>query len=1176
MRTLRRSAAFCIGIGLSLFMTACGGSTTPPPPTTYVLTVNSTNPVSGVAITVSPTDINGATNGTTSFTRTYDAGTSVTLTAPATSGGNTFASWTGCTSSSGATCTLAMNANTTVTASYAVPVTYVLTVNSTNPASGVAITVSPADNNSAANGTTSFTRTYNAAASVTLTAPATSGGNTFTSWTGCTSSSGATCTVAMSANTTVTANYATPVPTTYVLTVNSTNPASGVSIGASPADNNNTTTGTTAFTLTYNSGTTVTLTAPATSGGSNFSSWTGCTTASTVTCTVTISANTTVTANYTPTYVLTVNSTNPASGIAVSVSPTDNSGATIGTTSFTRTYNSGTSVTLTAPATSGGNNFSSWSGCTTASTVTCTVTISANTTVTANYTPAYVLTVNSTNPASGVTITVTYPPTTLATQGTTSFTVNGGAGETLVLTAPVTSGGNNFSSWTGCTSASTLSCNVTLNANMTVTANYMAPPTITSFVASPATIGVGESPSLTAVFANGTGVITPGNHAVTSGTPVTVSPTATTTYTLTITPATGTPVTQTTTVTVIPAPSITSFAASPTTIAGGTSTSLTAVFANGTGVITPGGLAVTSGKAVSVSPTTTTAYTLTVTPPTGNAITQTATVTVTGTTIASFVASPALITAGATSSLTGIFANGTGMITPGNLPATSGTAVTVTPSTSTVYTLTVTPTSGTPVTQTALVAVANAVIAVDQSSSGPAVSDQLLGMNLAAWYDATNSTNAPAIKTAFETAGIKAVRWPGGSWSDGYNWETNTECGGTANSDDDFTDFVNKLVIPTGLDLTLTADYGTGEKCTGPGQPTEAAAWVANALTLGVTVSHMTVGNEEFGSWETDNHSSPHNGATYAAAVAGTNGYYALIKAASPNTLVGVDVDPDYAPWDQDVMSGAPYDFVEYHKYPETPGQESDSFLVNQGAQFITNEINAIKSELAKWGTPDTPIYVGEIGGPYSNPGKQSWSITQGLYAGQVLGEMMNDGVSRLTWWIGFGNCNGSSGNDKSTVYGWQNFGAYNVFSDGSSDPTCPGAGPLGTMSPTAQAFSLFQNVAVTGESVLTASVAGDSTDVRAYAATHSGGTALVLFNVNETTSEPVTVTLSGQTASTGVTVETYSKAIYDLSGSPTGTPPDPAGTSTWAPRTTTSLGAQSLPLSLTLAPWSMNVVIIQ
>jgi hypothetical protein len=247
----------------------------------------------------------------------------------------------------------------------------------------------------------------------------------------------------------------------------------------------------------------------------------------------------------------------------------------------------------------------------------------------------------------------------------------------------------------------------------------------------------------------------------------------------------------------------------------------------------------------------------------------------------------------------------------------------------------------------------------------------------------------------------------------------------------------------------------------------------------------------------------------------------------------------------------------------------------------LTTGIDTIKAELSAAGKPNTPIYVGEMGSVSSNPGKQSWSITQGLYAGQVLGEMMNDGVSRATWWIGFGNCNGTgspsgSANLSASIYGWQDFGAYNVFSDGPSDTTCPDAGPLGTMSPTAQAFSLFQNVAVNGENVLTPTVTGDTTDVRAYAATHSGGQALVLFNVNETNSQPVTITLTGKTTSAGVTVITYDKAIYDLSGSPTGTPPDPAGTSTWAPPTTTSLGAQSLPLSLTLAPWSMNVVIIE
>jgi hypothetical protein len=814
-------------------------------------------------------------------------------------------------------------------------------------------------------------------------------------------------------------------------------------------------------------------------------------------------------------------------------------------------------------------------------------------------TTTYTLTVtNLAGTAVTQTVTVTVDPApTITSFGASPATIVAGASSSLTAVfangtgvimpgnLAVTSGtGVSVSPATTTTYTLTVTNPVGTNVTQTATVTVVPAPTITSFVASPETIGVGESPTLTAVFANGTGVITPGNIATTSGKAVSVSPTATTTYTLTVTPPLGTPITQTAAITVIPSPSITSFAASPSTIAGGASTSLTAVFANGTGFITPGGIDVTSGKPVSVSPTTTTLYTLTVTPPNGNAVSQSANVTVTGTTIASFVASPALIAAGSTANLTAVFANGTGVINPGNLPATSGTAVPVTPTASTVYTLTVTPTSGTPVTQTALVAVANAVIAVDQSSAGPAVTDQIIGMNMAVWDDTTLS----AAVAPFQAAGIKAVRWPGGSTSDTYHWEGTSNnpsspsvCPpGYAYPSDTFADFVSELAIPAGLDIALTADYGSNPTCNGGGLPSEAAAWVANALTLGVTVSHMTVGNEEYGSWEYDLHAKVNDPPTYAAAVgsntSASNGFYYQIKQASPSTLVGVEVEPNYAPWDRDVMSGAQYDFVEYHYYPETPGKESDTFLVQQAAQELTANINTIKSELAEWGNPDTPIYVGEIGAPYSDPGKQSWSITQGLYAGQVLGEMMNDGISRLTWWIGFGNCNGTTGNDRATLYGWQDFGAYNTFSDGSADPTCPGAGPFGTMSPTAQAFSLFQNVAVNGESVLDASVTGDTADVVAYAATHSGGTALVLFNRNETTSQPVVIQLSAEASSSDVTVQTYDKAIYDLSGSPTGTFPDPAGTNTWAQPTLTDLGAQTLPLTLTLTPWSMNVVIIK
>ncbi|MGD0941100.1 MAG: hypothetical protein ABR905_15455 [Terracidiphilus sp.] len=216
MVKLGRSVAFCFALGLSLWITACGGNvgkTNPPPPTTYSLTVNSTNPASGVAVTVSPADNNSASNGTTSFTRTYDAGASVTLTAPAASGGNTFSSWSGACASTTTACTVTMTGNATETANYVAPVqTYTLTVNSTNPSSGVAITVSPADNNSATNGATSFARVYNSGTPVTLTAPATASGNDFSLWSGCTSANGSTCTVTMSGNSAVTANYSSVAP----------------------------------------------------------------------------------------------------------------------------------------------------------------------------------------------------------------------------------------------------------------------------------------------------------------------------------------------------------------------------------------------------------------------------------------------------------------------------------------------------------------------------------------------------------------------------------------------------------------------------------------------------------------------------------------------------------------------------------------------------------------------------------------------------------------------------------------------------------------------------------------------------------------------------------------------------------------------------------------------------
>lgn len=69
-------------------------------------------------------------------------------------------------------------------------------------------------------------------------------------------------------------------------------------------------------------------------------------------------------------------------------------------------------------------------------------------------------------------------------------------------------------------------------------------PTITSFTAAQAVLDVGASTQLTAVFGNGTGTINPGALAVTSGLALTVAPSATARYLLTVTDTAGHTATQ--------------------------------------------------------------------------------------------------------------------------------------------------------------------------------------------------------------------------------------------------------------------------------------------------------------------------------------------------------------------------------------------------------------------------------------------------------------------------------------------------------------------------------------------------------------------------------------------------------------------------------------------------------
>jgi len=140
-------------------------------------------------------------------TNNYALGTVVTLTAtPGT--GSDFSGWTGCDTVSGATCTVTVDGNRTIDASFTLQ-RFPLTVQKTSPLGvgngTVSSTSNPASPDQIDCGATCSVL-FNYGSVVTLTA-APSLVSVFNGWTGCDAVSGTTCTVTMSAARSVTANF---------------------------------------------------------------------------------------------------------------------------------------------------------------------------------------------------------------------------------------------------------------------------------------------------------------------------------------------------------------------------------------------------------------------------------------------------------------------------------------------------------------------------------------------------------------------------------------------------------------------------------------------------------------------------------------------------------------------------------------------------------------------------------------------------------------------------------------------------------------------------------------------------------------------------------------------------------------------------------------------------------
>jgi phospholipase C len=232
-------------------------------------------------------------------------------------------------------------------------------------------------------------------------------------------------------------------------------------------------------------------------------------------------------------------------------------------------------------------------------------------------------------------------------------------------------------------------------------------PSVT-ITASPTSIVAGQAATLTITANNVTQVSVTGSDGSTytlsaTGGTESVKPAATTTYTALATSASGN-VTATATVSVQPVMAATvNITANPTSIVAGASSVLTVSATNATQVTVTGSdgstyTLGTTGGTQSVKPTATTTYTATAAGATGN-VTATATVTVLPIATVTLTANPTSITDGASSVLTAMATNATGVTITGSdgstysLSATGGTQ-SVQPTTTTTYTATATADSG--------------------------------------------------------------------------------------------------------------------------------------------------------------------------------------------------------------------------------------------------------------------------------------------------------------------------------------------------------------------------------------------------------------------------------------------------------------------------------------------------
>ena len=402
------------------------------------------------------------------------------------------------------------------------------------------------------------------------------------------------------------------------------------------------------------------------------------------------------------------------------------------------------------------------------------------------------------------------------------------------------------------------------------------------------------------------------------------------------------------------------------------------------------------------------------------------------------------------------------------------------------------------------------------------------GVNTAVWDSILDTSATTNLLTEM---GAGALRFPGGSLSDDYHWATNTTDSNTWQWATSF-DMFAQVATTVGDQAFVTANYGSGT-------PAEAASWVQESnVTNDYGFKYWEIGNECYGSWETDNNTVPHDPYTYAQRF---QQYYIQMKAVDPTIKVGAVAVPgedSYANntnhpvvnprtgqthngWTPVMLAtmrslSVTPDFLIYHRYAQSPGDESDQGLLLSNSTWSTDASDLrqqLNDYLGAAVAPSVELDNTENNSVSSNPGKQTTSLVNGLFLADSICAAMNTEFNSVIWWD-LRNGQETGNNNSATLYGWRQYGDYGVVD--SADPP----GPADAY-PTFYVERLLQHFARGGDQLV--SSASDYPLLSVCAAQRTNGE-LTLLVVNKSASNALNanITISGATASSTGTLYSY------------------------------------------------------